>query len=324
MLNGPGLLLSGRTQPDHAKSWAALLFAGYWLMFAAEFFMIRLEQGTDGLWVATTAEEPAQWLVLSILCVSGLSFLISIGYVVQTVRSRGKQDWLWAPTEVTGSDVLHVVAWLHLFQTCTLLMYGLFLPSTLFPAGTLGSFLESASYQLFILILVPVLMRGRLREIGVSRPRNLGVMIVILIVLFLAVMLLLDAAVTKPFANWLGLALDSDREKLIEQEIVQAKDGNPLSILAALFVIGGLVPIAEELLFRGVVQTYLVNRLGALIGILLSSLWFALMHVDVALFAPLFVMGLCLGFLRYRFQSIWGAVLLHALNNMAGVLYYFQ
>jgi len=46
--------------------------------------------------------------------------------------------------------------------------------------------------------------------------------------------------------------------------------------------------------------------------------------VDVALLAPLFVIGLCLGYLRHRFQSIWGAVVLHVINNLTGVLHYFH
>ncbi|KKX52745.1 CPBP family intramembrane glutamic endopeptidase [Brevibacillus borstelensis] len=324
MLNGPGLLLSERTQKDRTKSWAIVLFIGYWVMFAAELFMVRFQRGADGLWVATTAEEPAAWLVILILSVTGISLLVSIVYAVQAARNRGRGDWLWTPSEVTGSDVLHVVAWLHVFQTCTLVLYGLVVPATLFPAGSIGSFVESASFQLFILVLVPLLLRGRLDQIGVCRPRQLGWMIVSLILLFLAVMLLLDVAVTKPVAEWFGLALDSEREKQIEQEIVHARERNGWAVLTSLVMIGGLVPLAEELLFRGVVQTFLVSRLGAVIGIFISSLWFALIHVDIALLAPLFAMGVFLGYLRHRFQSIWGAVLLHALNNMAGVLYYFQ
>ncbi|MEJ8546125.1 CPBP family intramembrane glutamic endopeptidase [Brevibacillus borstelensis] len=324
MLNGPGLLLSGKTRKDKAKSWAIVLFIGYWVMFAVELLMVRFQRRADGLWVATTAEEPGMWLVILILSVTGLSLLASIPYAIQTARNRKRRDWLWAPSDVTGTDVLHVVAWLHVFQACTLLLYGLVLPATFFPAGSVGSFIESASFQLFILVLVPLMLQGRLDQIGVRRPRQLGWMIAALILLFLAVMLLLDVAVTKPVAEWFGLALDSERERQIEQEIVHARERNGWAVLTSMVVIGGLVPIAEELLFRGVVQTYLVSRMGTVIGIFISSLWFALMHVDIALFAPLFAMGIFLGYLRHRFQSIWGAVILHALNNMAGVLYYFQ
>lgn len=101
-------------------------------------------------------------------------------------------------------------------------------------------------------------------------------MLVLLLVLFLLIVLLLDVLVTNPIADWLGLSLSSEREQQIEKEIVSAKDTDLLAALASLAVIGIMVPIAEEILFRGVIQTYLVRRVGAVAGIVLNGFWFAL------------------------------------------------
>jgi uncharacterized protein len=324
MLTGPGLSLRGGTEKRRSAPWAILLFVGYWIVFAAELMMIRFERGPDGRWIVSTAEVPELWLSLTVLAVAVLSFLVAIGFTVNVWRDRRQTVWLWHRSEPAWADLLHVVAWMQVFHACTLLLYGLVLPYPVFPEGSVGSFFESASLQLFILVMVPLWFRGRMDEIGVCRPRRIGPMIAALVVMLLLIMRVLDAVVTTPVADWFHLSLDSERERQIEQEIVQAKAGDTWAAAASVLVIGILVPIAEELLFRGVIQSCLVRRWGAFVGIVLSSLWFALMHVDIALFAPLFVIGLCLGYLRHRFQSIWGAVVLHAINNLTGVLHYFH
>ncbi|MBR8659916.1 MULTISPECIES: CPBP family intramembrane glutamic endopeptidase [Bacillales] len=324
MLTGPGMSLRGGTEKRRSAPWAIPLFVGYWIVFAAELMMLRFDRGPDGRWIVSTAEVPELWLSLTVLAVVVISFVAAIGFAVNVWRDRQRTAWLLNDDAPTWSDLLHVVAWLQVFHACTLLLYGLILPYPLFVEGSVGSFFESASLQLFILIAVPLWFHGRMDEIGVCRPRRIGRMIAVLAVMFLLIMWVLDAVVTTPLADWFHLSLDSERERQIEQGIIQAKDRDIWAVAASVLVIGILVPIAEELLFRGVFQTILVQRLGAFVGIVLSSLWFALMHVDVALLAPLFVIGLCLGYLRHRFQSIWGAVVLHVINNLTGVLHYFH
>lgn len=324
MLTGPGLSLQSGVWRQKSTPWAIILFVGYWLMFAAEFSMIRFHLGADGRWVASTTDQPQVWVSLLVFGVVVVSLVGSIGFLFALWRERKQTSWLWANHELSGNDVLHIVAWMHVFQTAVLIVYGFFLEGTVFSEGTLGGTLESASFQLFLLLMIPLWFRGRMEEIGVKRPVRIGEMIIVLLVLFFLIAKVLDVAVTNPIADWFGLSLSSEREQQIEKEILQAKDTNMLAALASFVVIGILVPIAEEVLFRGVVQTYLVRRMGVVIGIVISSLWFALLHIDLALFVPLFVIGLGLGFVRHRYQSIWGAVLLHAVNNLSGVLYYFN
>jgi membrane protease YdiL (CAAX protease family) len=323
MQTGPGLSLRGRAERRRSKPWAVMLFVGYVLLFVAELSMIRLQRGTDGRLTAFTVDDPGQWLSLLVLVVTIVSFLCTVGFVSALYRERKHTSWWFWSQGVTGTDVVYVIAWLHAFNTCLLLLYGLFVTDTIFDEGTVGSFLETASLQLCILAVVPIWFRGRMAEIGVCRPVQLRWMIVTLLILFLFVVFALDVLVTNPIADWLHLSPDSERERQIEEEIVRAKENDLLGVLASLFVIAGLVPIAEEILFRGVIQTYLVQRWGAFVGIFTSSLWFALMHIDIALIVPLFAIGLALGYLRHRFQSLWGAVLLHVLNNLVGVLYHF-
>ncbi|MBL1541388.1 CPBP family intramembrane metalloprotease, partial [Klebsiella pneumoniae] len=80
-----------------------------------------------------------------------------------------------------------------------------------------------------------------------------------------------------------------------------------------------VAPIGEEILFRGVIQTYFTRRLGVIAAIFISSFWFALIHMDAAFFAPLFVIGAALGLVRHLFGTIWAPILLHSLNNLMSV-----
>jgi membrane protease YdiL (CAAX protease family) len=71
----------------------------------------------------------------------------------------------------------------------------------------------------------------------------------------------------------------------------------------------------EELLFRGYIQTRLVERHSPLVGIIVTSLLFGLMHMDPLQSTLTVFMGGYLGFLACRFGTIWPAVGAHALNN---------
>jgi hypothetical protein len=85
--------------------------------------------------------------------------------------------------------------------------------------------------------------------------------------------------------------------------------------LWAVLVIGIAPGIFEEILFRGYVQTGLRRRWGPWIGSILAAIIFGLCHLDLTqgLFAG--VMGLYLGLLTERTNSVLPAMLCHATNN---------
>lgn len=83
-----------------------------------------------------------------------------------------------------------------------------------------------------------------------------------------------------------------------------------------------LIPaIGEELFFRGIFMRVVANwTRNVHIGILLSALFFALVHLQPYKFLPMILMGLLLGYVYYRTQSIWAPILLHAFNNSLVVI----
>ena len=86
---------------------------------------------------------------------------------------------------------------------------------------------------------------------------------------------------------------------------------------------GGLAAaFIEETFFRGWLQTFLVRRWGAWIGVLAATSLFALSHLVVMpgwLRLATFFPGLVMGFLRLRHGSVMPAILYHAACNVWAV-----
>lgn len=100
--------------------------------------------------------------------------------------------------------------------------------------------------------------------------------------------------------------------EMIAKSIGSAEGLQSVFVVLAISLGPGL---GEELLFRGYIQTRLVERHAPLVAIIVTSLLFGLMHMDPLQSTLTVFMGAYLGFLAYRFQSIWPAVGAHALNN---------
>ena len=90
------------------------------------------------------------------------------------------------------------------------------------------------------------------------------------------------------------------------------------------FVVGLLAPLAEELVFRGAVLRALLRwHKNAWVGIAISAALFALIHMNPAQLPHAFLVGLLLGWMYYRTDSIVPGVVFHWVNNtVAYVLYH--
>lgn len=84
-------------------------------------------------------------------------------------------------------------------------------------------------------------------------------------------------------------------------------------LLQAALIAVVLQPFLEELLFRGFLQPLLVQNLSDVLGVVVTSLVFALLHG--AAFLPVFVLSLGIGAVKLRTQRLVAAWFVHALNN---------
>ncbi len=88
----------------------------------------------------------------------------------------------------------------------------------------------------------------------------------------------------------------------------------------AVLVIGLGPGIGEELWWRGFLGRGLIGNYGVVFGIIASSFFFGLIHVDPCQGAMAAVMGLWLHFVYVTTRSLWLPMLLHTLNNSLSVL----
>lgn len=93
------------------------------------------------------------------------------------------------------------------------------------------------------------------------------------------------------------------------------------SFPAELIGLGIISPIAEEMMFRGVMfRRYRENK-GFLYSALWSSAFFALMHTNMIQMVYSFLLGILLAYLYEKFGSVKAPVLLHVLLNTGSVVF---
>jgi sodium transport system permease protein len=109
-----------------------------------------------------------------------------------------------------------------------------------------------------------------------------------------------------------------DQRQPLVEELHTVRAGEGTFWWQYLLVFAVLGAICEELAFRGFILSGLRRRFGPWMAIVFSSLLFALYHMNVFQVIPAFVLGVVLGVLAVRGQSVVPAIVLHLLYN--GVL----
>lgn len=105
-------------------------------------------------------------------------------------------------------------------------------------------------------------------------------------------------------------------------QYLKTSSDHPIYSILALMTIVVIAPFVEELLFRGVLQTYVKQFLGKKAAILVSSLAFAALHYasnqgigNIPLLGSLFIFALYLGFIYERQQALIANITLHVVFN---------
>ncbi|RMG12116.1 MAG: CPBP family intramembrane metalloprotease [Planctomycetota bacterium] len=154
------------------------------------------------------------------------------------------------------------------------------------------------------------LLRCDLRgTFSLRRPRTPWLWLAALLLALGCVGLVLDLQHLQ--ASWVG-PVSAEELKAMERRLSELRSLGP----GGLLVLFALLPaLCEELLFRGFVLTGLRREGGAVAPVLLTALLFALFHLDPARLLPTFVVGVVLGAVVVRGESLYPAVLLHACYN---------
>tara|TARA_B100001250_G_scaffold173944_1_gene149646 strand:+ start:861 stop:1652 length:792 start_codon:yes stop_codon:yes gene_type:complete len=93
----------------------------------------------------------------------------------------------------------------------------------------------------------------------------------------------------------------------------------PESTLGYIFLFLAVVivaPIGEEILFRGFLQKFLEEHWKDITrAVLVTSLFFAMIHFNPFWTIQIYLLGVVLGFLSWKTKSVIPSIILHSLNN---------
>ena len=106
------------------------------------------------------------------------------------------------------------------------------------------------------------------------------------------------------------------------EEFIKLMKATPFILNFLMVVIGA--PIVEELLFRGFLFSQLkTTKLGVNGSIILTSLIWTSIHLqyDLFLLIPIFLIGLLLGYLMHKYNSLYLVIIVHAVHNLQATLF---
>lgn len=93
--------------------------------------------------------------------------------------------------------------------------------------------------------------------------------------------------------------------------------------ISACITIGFIAPIMEEILFRGIILQGLINygykKWNSLI---FSSFIFGILHINFWQIISAFILGIIIGWIYIRSQSLILSIILHIINNLSICLFY--
>jgi membrane protease YdiL (CAAX protease family) len=278
-------------------------------------------QWTDPAW----GEWPGGELLQSVLLFYGLLLLIGLGvdaFLVARFRRdearwrRGGNHLLWRPWR--GLDMAHVLIGLFGLHA---LVFGVVQAGYRWGGwlewdeATLGILTHSLALHWGTLLVVGLLAArhsiswragfGARRGAGLAAAGRGVVAYVAMIPLFLA-----SSVAVHVWLQWTG-------HEPAPQDVVllfaQLEGGFMFYYFIFLAVV--LAPLAEEVLFRGILLPALGRRLGLGPAILISSALFALIHFHVPALAPLLVLSVALSLAYIYTRSLVAPVVMHVLFN---------
>lgn len=102
---------------------------------------------------------------------------------------------------------------------------------------------------------------------------------------------------------------------------VMLGDTSVMGLITGILVVGVVTGIAEELFFRGALQSVFMGMMRSPVAaIVLSAFVFSLLHMQFYGFAPRLLMGMLFGYICWKSGSVMTSAVAHILNNSLVVL----
>lgn len=103
--------------------------------------------------------------------------------------------------------------------------------------------------------------------------------------------------------------------------VAMAAQAKTFSELAApLFVSGIMAPLAEEIYYRGFALPVFIKRWGVIAGVVISGLFFSVMHLSTVWFIEIALVGMALSLMYYWTGSLLPGIIAHGFVNSARLI----
>ncbi|MBH8598001.1 CPBP family intramembrane metalloprotease [Thermoactinomyces sp. CICC 10523] len=298
-----------------------------WVLCGCFFMMIPLQFATmdwvhteKGTWMILPGQPDTPFLLLMYFFYSVTSFFGVILFLLLGFLTRFERERRAGQSAISAMDIAYFTAWIEVSSLISSVSVSLWPVSW---QQHLNELLFPYLPFVFMLMGTCLLFRGWYAEIGLTRPHPgfWRTMPLVLAGIYLLVFFVMDQWITEPVAHFFSLELSSWREDSISQGIHHAGQMGWYGLALQWGMVGLIGPLAEEIFFRGLLQSCIGKAIGAWGGLFLSAGIFALFHLDVTLFVPLFLLGLILGGLRQWTGQLWAPILFHILNNTVSVMF---
>jgi len=115
------------------------------------------------------------------------------------------------------------------------------------------------------------------------------------------------------YLTTLQSTLEAATQRLIEFD-------NFWEFLVVILIVAILAAFAEELFFRGAMQSALIKTITPTAAIIIVAGLFSAMHGELLSLLPRFMLGVLFGYLAWRTKTLTITILLHILNNTVALL----
>ena len=86
-----------------------------------------------------------------------------------------------------------------------------------------------------------------------------------------------------------------------------------------LLTVAVIAPIYEEVIFRGILLKGMANKINPKLALVVSALFFAIVHMNIPQGINAFLLGLIIGSIYLNTSSIYLCIFAHFINNSVGV-----
>ena len=134
----------------------------------------------------------------------------------------------------------------------------------------------------------------------------------------IASQLLLVGLVTWPFRLAFPEKFAPELVEKRAQDLFDNATGGWLIVLIIVVVFGA--PFVEELVYRGLIQSSLGGRFSGIVAMVITAVWFAVVHLQIVEFPGLLAFALVLGYCFHRTKRLGMSIIAHVTFNATGLL----